>query len=94
MHLKTYIFHLQVVDLGCSEPKVIPAFKVIPTIEHITCVDIDYGAVNSNLHLIRPLVTDYLARRAQPLVISLYHGDAQQYDVRLAETESVTLIEV
>ncbi|KAK2152848.1 hypothetical protein LSH36_316g05010 [Paralvinella palmiformis] len=83
-----------VVDLGCSEHKVLPVFKSVPTIEIIVCVDIDQAALSSNPHLLQPLLTDYLARRSRPLVISLYHGDAQLYDVRLANTEAVTLIEV
>ena len=94
-YLKVFsLCFFQVVDLGCSEHKVIPIYKSVPTLESIVGVDLDLDALRRNRDLLKPLITDYLIRRPRPLVIRLYQGDAGVYDTRLTGTEAVTLIEV
>lgn len=66
----------QVVDYGCAECKLLRLFKNEEYIEELVGVDVDSVPLMMNSAFVRPLITDYLHRRARPLHIALMQGVA------------------
>ncbi|XP_077987051.1 small RNA 2'-O-methyltransferase-like [Glandiceps talaboti] len=84
----------KVLDMGCSECKLIRLLKNEPYIEELTGVDVDRSVLVHREHIITPLTTDYLFPRDNPLTVRLLQGSVADYDTRLADYDLVACVEL
>ena len=84
----------QVTDFGCAECRAVRLFRDVQSVKRIVGVDIDRQLLVDSLYRIRPLTSEYLFRRVQPLMVEIFHGNLLDWDDRLADMDAVTMIEV
>ncbi|XP_006825373.1 small RNA 2'-O-methyltransferase-like, partial [Saccoglossus kowalevskii] len=84
----------KVVDMGCSECKLLRKLKNESYIEELIGVDIDNLALESNQHLGQPLISDYLYPRDNPLSVIILCGSVADYDSRLSNCDMMACVEL
>ncbi|CAH1801211.1 unnamed protein product [Owenia fusiformis] len=82
-----------VIDFGCAECKFIQHLKQC-NIEVVSGVDIDKSLLERSKYSLKPLITDYIIRRKDPLVMRTYQGSVIDYDARCIGYEAITMIEI
>ncbi len=85
----------RVLDVGCSEGKMLKVLKALPRVREIIGLDIDADTLEENKKFLDPLVAEYLCPRTEtPLEILLVNGSVADCDNRLVDIDAVTAIEV
>lgn len=84
----------KVVDLGCSECKLLRSLRFHREIEHLVGVDIDGAKVKKKMHSLAPISTEYLQPGYDQLHIDLYQGSVTDRDTRLRGFDLAVSIEL
>ncbi|XP_042272677.1 small RNA 2'-O-methyltransferase isoform X1 [Thunnus maccoyii] len=84
----------KVVDLGCSECRLLKNLKFCREIELLVGVDLNGATIRKKMHGLAPISTDYLQPGYDQLCIELYQGSVTQKDTRLRGFDLVTSIEL
>ncbi|XP_022062445.2 small RNA 2'-O-methyltransferase [Acanthochromis polyacanthus] len=84
----------KVLDLGCSECRLLKTLKFHRDIELLAGLDINGAKVKKHMHKLAPVSTDYLQPSYDQLRIELYQGSVTQKDSRLRGFDLVTSIEL
>lgn len=83
-----------IADLGCSRGHLIPYLKTLPSLKRIVCVDSDLEALYFTIKSAEPTDWDRINRRRHPLSIEIYHGNAAEWDPRIADVDAVVAVEL
>lgn len=65
---------LEVADVGCAECKLLQLLIREEGVRELVGVDIDTALLESHIPRLKPLTTDYVLPRKQPLTIHLMQG--------------------
>ena len=82
------------VDFGCGGGGAFQHLKTIDSLEDIIGVDCDVGLLEARSYIVKPLICDYIHRRAKALRLRLFHGSMLDNDSRLQHCDAACLIEV
>ena len=83
-----------VADFGASELTFVHYLKNIDFVNQIYAVDIDHSVLDRHKLKCKPLMFDYLNKRAEPLNISVLCGSVLEYDSRLQGLDCICCIEL
>ncbi|XP_070532724.1 small RNA 2'-O-methyltransferase-like isoform X1 [Ptychodera flava] len=84
----------KVLDMGCSECKLLRHLKNESYIEELCGVDIDESILLANQHAVKPLISDYLHPRDNPLVMRILQGSVTDFDMRVQSFDLVACVEL
>ncbi|XP_049547572.1 uncharacterized protein LOC125958335 [Anopheles darlingi] len=84
----------KIVEFGCAEMKFFRLMLTLPAVEQILEVDIDERLLNQCLHLVKPLLADYVVPRSKPFKVDVWRGDISVAHSCLEGTDVVIGIEI
>ncbi|XP_055608101.1 small RNA 2'-O-methyltransferase [Uranotaenia lowii] len=84
----------KIVEFGCAEMKFFTLLKTLPTLEKLLQIDIDEELLNKWAHSVRPLMADFIQRRANPFSVEIWRGSISAPHECLRDTDAVVGIEI
>ncbi|KAB0800814.1 hypothetical protein PPYR_06553 [Photinus pyralis] len=84
----------KIVDFGCAELKLFQFINRLFRINDILAVDVDEYLLRDNLFRVRPVTTDYICKRTEPLNVHILQGSISDPDPRLTDVDAVIGIEI
>lgn len=86
----------KVVDFGCSELGLFKCIKLIPGLNNIINVDVDFDTLDINQFKVLPTNYDHISmhERKEPLTVDIYNGSIADQDDRMLGVDAVICIEL
>jgi hypothetical protein len=89
-----YTSRPEVVDVGCAECKLLQLLSRAKSVRELVGVDVQASLLEAHQHRLKPLITDFVLRREQPLTVCLMQGSIAEADQRLVDFDLLSCVEV
>ena len=73
LHVYAHLPH-KVLDMGCAECRLLQLLSREKSVRELVGVDVQASLLEAHQHRLKPLTTDFILRREQPLTVCLMQG--------------------